>query len=86
MDPIAVDDPEVKRLHDLVLEVAKEVDTRLRIHDFRIVPGDTHTNLIFDVEAPFEVELADDGLRERLFEGVQARDKCLYTVVTVDRG
>lgn len=86
MDPIAVDDPEVKRLHDLVLEVAKGVDARLRIHDFRIVPGDTHTNLIFDVEAPFEVELTDDELRERLFAGVQARDASLFTVVTVDRG
>lgn len=86
MDPIAVNDPEVDRLHDLVLEVVRGLDTRLRIHDFRIVPGDTHTNLIFDVEAPFEVELTDDELRTRLFAGVQARDASLFTVVTVDRG
>lgn len=86
MDPIVVDDPEVDRLRELVLELAHDIDSRLRIHDFRIVPGDTHTNLIFDLEVPFEVPLDDNALREELFARVQARDPGLFTVITVDRG
>lgn len=85
MDPIVVDDPEVTRLHDLVLSVAQGIDSRLRIHDFRIVPGDTHTNLIFDLEVPFEVTATDADLRARLFSAVQGREPGLYTVITVDR-
>ena len=85
MDPIAVNDPTADRLHALVLDAARELDGRLRIHDFRIVPGATHTNLIFDLEVPFEVRMSDTDLRENLFRLVRSRDPSLYTVVTIDR-
>ena len=85
MDPIAVNDPTADRLHALVLDAARELDGRLRIHDFRIVPGATHTNLIFDLEVPFEVRMSDTDLRENLFRLVRSRDPSRYTVVTIDR-
>lgn len=85
MDPIAVHDPTADRLHALVLKKAQELDGRLRIHDFRIVPGDTHTNLIFDMEVPFEVKMSDADLRRELFRRVHDCDPSLYTVVTIDR-
>lgn len=85
MDPIAVHDPTADRLHALVLKTAQELDGRLRIHDFRIVPGDTHTNLIFDMEVPFEVQISDADLRRELFHRVHDADPSLYTVVTIDR-
>ena len=85
MDPIAVHDPTADRLHALVLRKAQELDSRLRIHDFRIVPGDTHTNLIFDMEVPFEVQMCDADLRRELFRRVHDTDPSLYTVVTIDR-
>ena len=85
MDPIAVNDPTADRLHALVLDAARELDGRLRIHDFRIGPGATHTNLIFDLEVPFEVRMSDTDLRENLFRLVRSRDPSLYTVVTIDR-
>ena len=85
MDPVAVNDPTADRLHALVLDAARELDGRLRIHDFRIVPGATHTNLIFDLEVPFEVRMSDTDLRENLFRLVRSRDPSLYTVVTIDR-
>ena len=85
MDPVAVHDPAVATLRELALSLAQEVDGRLLIHDFRIVPGDTHTNLIFDVVAPFDLRLSDDELRLALADRIHAHDEHLFAVITVDR-
>lgn len=52
MDPIAVNDPETTRLRQAVSALLLELDPRISLHDFRIVSGPTHTNLIFDIQAP----------------------------------
>ncbi len=85
MDPVALHDPAVIRLRTLAQSIAAEVDERLTIHDFRIVPGQTHTNLIFDVAAPFALTMSDDELRAAINTAVHARDAHLFTVITVDR-
>ena len=50
-----------------------------------MVPGTTHTNLIFDVAAPFEAALTDRDIREKLAEMIGKEDPRFYTVITVDR-
>jgi hypothetical protein len=55
MDPIITDDEEVNRLKKMTEEIVTNIDQRFTIHDFRIVKGDTHTNLIFDVVVPAEL-------------------------------
>ncbi len=85
MDPVAVRDPAVAALRDLALSLAQSMDDRLRIHDFRIVPGDTHTNLIFDVVAPFDLKTPDDDLRNTLADRIHQTDEKLFAVITVDR-
>jgi hypothetical protein len=65
--------------------IVKEVDDRLRIHDFRIVPGESHTNLIFDIAAPFEIAVADTDLRNRVADAIHEGNKHLFAVITVDR-
>ncbi len=85
MDPVAVRDPAVAALRDLALSLAQSMDDRLRIHDFRIVPGDTHTNLIFDVVAPFDLKTPDDDLRNTLADRIHQKDEKLFAVITVDR-
>ncbi len=62
MDPIATDDKRTNELKKLTLKVAKIVDERLDIHDFRITEGPMKTNLIFDVAAPFEFSLSDEKI------------------------
>ena len=84
-DPIVVGDPEVDRLHLAVASIAKAVDERLLVHDFRFVRGTTHSNLIFDVAAPFECPLSDEVLKASINDGVQAMDAHYRTVITVDR-
>ena len=59
MDPIAVDDESTKNLCTLVKEKLKQIDENLSIHDFRMVEGKTHTNLIFDVTVPYKFRLSD---------------------------
>lgn len=85
MDPIVTDDPVLEEWKEKTERFAKILDPRLRIHDFRMVPGTTHTNLIFDVAAPFEAALTDREIREKLAGMIGKEDPHFYTVITVDR-
>lgn len=85
LDPIVTDDPELERRKAQVKRFAEEIDPRLRIHDFRMVPGTTHANLIFDVAVPFEAALTDAEIKEKLAEAVRREDPNFFTVITIDR-
>ena len=86
MDPIVTDNEEVNRLHDRVLELAKSLDSSLNIHDFRMVEGPTHTNLIFDVAVPYECKMTDVEVSNTLKKGVRELFGGQYfAVIQVDR-
>ena len=85
MDPIAIRDPRVSELKAFAEAIVLEVDDRLRIHDFRIVPGETHTNLIFDIAAPFELTMTSADLRAKVADTIHERNSHLFAVITVDR-
>ena len=85
MDPIVTDDDRVNELRAKTAEAMRSIDERLTIHDFRFVEGPTHTNLIFDVCAPFELALKDDALRARVEEVIKTIDPTYFTVITIDR-
>ena len=52
MDPINIDDPLTNELRTLTEAIVKEIDEDLSMHDFRIVPGETHTNMISMLSCP----------------------------------
>ena len=85
MDPIAVNNPETDAAKELVLSVLGEIDQRITVHDFRLVRGQTHTNLVFDISAPFEVRLSDGELKALLTERIKAKNEAYVPVITVDR-
>ena len=85
MDPIAIRDARVAELRAYAEEITFAVDDRLRLHDFRIVPGDTHTNLIFDVATPFELALSDAELRSGIADRIHEGNPHLFAVITIDR-
>ena len=85
MDPVAIRDPRVNALRDFAAGIVVGMDDRLRIHDFRIVPGETHTNLIFDIAAPFELSMTNAELRSRVADAIHEANEHLFAVVTVDR-
>ena len=84
MDPVAVRDPAVAALREIAEAEARAIDPRLTLHDFRIVPGDTHTNLIFDVVLPSGIGLSEKELRQRIDKVVKKIDPTYYTVITFD--
>ena len=85
MDPIVTDDEQVSALRREVLKAIQQIDPSLQIHDFRFVSGATHTNLIFDVSAPFEVELSDEEIRTKVSDLISRIDPTFFAVITVDR-
>lgn len=84
MDPIITNDAHTDALRMAVAEKVKTIDPRLTIHDFRIVPGPTHTNLIFDVVVPYDVKLTADEVRRRIGALVKELDENYFAVVQVD--
>lgn len=85
MDPVQTGNPLVERLRELAAEQARRIHPSLTIHDFRITSGPLFTNLIFDVVVPYEVELDDRTVKERLAEGLRAADPSYRAVIEVDR-
>lgn len=85
MDPIVTNDEEVNCIKKKVEELVAAVDPALSIHDFRMVKGPTHTNLIFDITLPFDIKLGETEAVERIDEAVKALDPSYYTVINVDR-
>jgi cation diffusion facilitator family transporter len=85
LDPIVTDDAELSEWREKTEAMAKLIDDRIRVHDFRMVPGTTHTNLIFDIAVPFEVTLSDKELKEKLAAGIQIVSPSHFAVITVDR-
>ena len=86
LDPIETDNELVNELREDIYESVKGIDERLSVHDFRSVPGVTHTNLIFDVFVPFEVTTGDEELRRLINAKVKSISTGYHTVITFDRG
>ena len=85
MDPIVTDDERVTALRQEVLLAMKEIHPSLQIHDFRFVEGKTHTNLIFDISAPYEIKLTDEELKTAAGDRISEINPSYFAVITVDR-
>ncbi len=84
-DPVVTGDTELDRLRSLVQELLKAQDARISIHDFRMVRGKGHTNLIFDMALPGELMPKQKQVKRQLDEALNAREETtIYTVVTFD--
>ena len=83
-DPVVTDDPELTRLNGLVAEILHRFDVRLSTHDFRIVQGTGHTNLIFDVVLPGDLRKQEAAIRQYLNDELGKEEQTYYTVITFD--
>lgn len=83
-DPVVTDDVELNHMRALVEKKLKQLDPRLSMHDFRMVRGPQHTNLIFDLAVPFDLSGKTAELKRRIDECVQFEDHKYYTVITFD--
>lgn len=85
MDPIVTDDVETNATREEIKRVVSNIDSRMTIHDFRMVPGPTHTNVIFDVAVPFDTDMDDDELRKILGARIRDVDSKLNAVIEIDK-
>ena len=85
MDPVEADNEEVRKLRLQTAKLIAGMELNLSIHDFRVVKGETHTNLIFDVVVPFECALKDSEVIEKIEEGIQQYPGNYYAVIQIDR-
>ena len=85
MDPIVTDDGVTAETRQRVAALVRCIDDEISIHDFRMVSGATHTNLIFDAVVPFGFRLTDAQVAEKIKTAVRALDGTYYAVVHVER-
>lgn len=85
LDPIVTGDERTNLLHSQVQELVKRRYPQTAIHDFRVVWGVTHSNVVFDVAAPFSLSDSDETIRKTLTAEIEKLDPSYRTVITVDR-
>lgn len=85
MDPIQNDNENVKKLRCLAEEACRRVYENITLHDFRIVEGNTHTNLIFDVVVPHGFKMSDSEIKKAIAKKISEYDTSFFTVITVDK-
>ena len=84
-DPVITGDAEMDRLRTVVQEILSEIDSRISIHDFRMVRGTGHSNLIFDMALPSELMKRQKELKKQMDAALADREPgTYYTVVTFD--
>ncbi len=84
MDPIEVDNPVVNKYKQMVAEIINEIDTELSFHDFRIVTGPTHTNLIFDLVITHDYLDKTKELKNLINSKTKEKDASLFAVISID--
>jgi hypothetical protein len=84
-DPVITDDPELNRLRDKVRGLLKQRHEQMDLHDFRMVRGSGHTNLVFDVSLPLELRGQEKAIRFGLEQALNEDSPMrYYTVITFD--
>ena len=84
MDPICVNDPEVKELKTKVSSYLHSLDESLSLHDFRIVKGPTHTNIIFDILMPYNFKYTDTEILKLVTDYIKSLDESYFAVINID--
>ncbi len=85
MDPVVTDDGVTEETRQRVADLVRCIDDEITIHDFRLVSGPTHTNVIFDAVVPYDFRLTDQAVEEKIRTAVRALDGTYYAVVHVER-
>lgn len=85
MDPVAVDDELTNETKAKVKELVKKISPEITIHDFRMVPGPTHTNVIFDAVVPHNFKISDEEVEKEIESKITKLPGNYFAVVTIDK-
>ncbi len=84
MDPIVVDDERVNNLRSITINIVNDIDPVLSIHDFRIVEGPTHTNIIFDLVVPHKYPIGKTELTKMVSKKLSEINDTYFAVISVE--
>lgn len=84
LDPVVTNDQETNELKKKTEEIVKNIGQNYSIHDFRIVKGPTHTNVIFDVVLPSESKKSKEDIVNLISSQVKKINSTYYPVITID--
>ena len=86
-DPVVTDDPELTALKERVSDLLRDRDHRLSLHDFRMVQGKRHMNLVFDVALPMDLQGQEDAIQQTVEDSLNKDGERVYHVkITFDVG
>ena len=85
MDPIETDNEIIQDAKNKISEILYNIDENLSMHDFRMMSGKTHTNLIFDVVVPYSFNMGSKELISTIQNEVFKIDKSFYVIITIDK-
>lgn len=85
LDPIVLDNPIINQLKDDVSSCVRSLSKDLMIHDFRVVLGNTHSNLIFDCVIPYSCQVTKEEIQHSIDEMLSKKDHTYYSVITFER-
>ena len=85
MDPVSTSDPETLSLKAEVSGYLDQIDPKLSMHDFRIVKGPTHTNVIFDIVIPYDYPVSDQEVMDSITKRIQTNHPDFFTVIEADK-
>ncbi len=85
MDPVDVNDEETAKMKAKVADIIKETDPVITFHDFRMVSGTTHTNVIFDIVVPHDYKLTDNEIAKTIADKIHSHDERYFAVIDVDK-
>ena len=85
MDPISTDDENTLKLKKEINEIVKKENPEFSIHDFRVVAGDTHTNIIFDLLIPYGISDDEETIKKKIDDEVKKLNKNYFTVIEIDK-
>ena len=84
LDPIVTGNERTNELKEVVAGIIREISPDITMHDFRVVWGTTHSNLIFDVVVPYRFRMTDDQLQQTLVDRIHQMNPNYHAVVVVD--
>lgn len=84
MDPVDVRDELTARMKEKVGTIISETDELISFHDFRMVSGPTHTNVIFDIVVPYNYKHSDEEIVDIIANKIHESDERFFAVIDVD--
>lgn len=85
MDPVVVNDSSINEMHNNIAKLLKTIDECITIHDFRMIKGPTHTNLIFDAVVPHDFRMKDEEIKQKIEDLIHSTYENCYAVVKIDK-